>query len=207
MTRILPIISGIMPKTLRGWVVYTLTIIATGIGFASYTLMQSDQFQALLLRKIDRDSLESKFNFDKFLPVSEKLMQNTDVTTVVIWITVLSGHTAHKQVLFSLDGSVRGTITNNWVGRASPIYSTYEQRIDMTHVLEGSISCGKFDPVSEVDRRIYEEGKARYYCSSAIPPTSGNMIGMITVYFDKKPMVDSALKLELRKAAESVVYD
>lgn len=206
MEKYLTLIQAVIPKTFKALILYALTIFVTAGGLVSYVLLQSDQFQEILLKRLDRNDLKARFCEEAFEQESRELMQNTGAQAVVVWVTDLSGYTASKTVLYAIDKEHRAKIIDGWINKSSPIYATDQSRIDITHLLEGAVVCGKFEVFSEVGRRIASTVDGKYFCSSPVPPTAGHMIGVITAYFDHPVEATKAMQLEMRRAAKNITY-
>lgn len=205
--KILPFITAMMPKSFKGWILYTLTIAVTVTGAVGYTLMQTEQFQESILKRIDRNNLKARFDEDKFESVAKELMANTGANVVVVWVTDLAGVYANKTVLYAEDKDGMSNVTDGWIGKSSPIYATMQSRLDITHLLEGNVICGRFEVFSGVGKRITEMAGGDYFCSSPVPPTAGHMIGVISAYFENEVEMTKAIQLEMRKAARNIVQD
>ena len=200
-------IAGIIekfPKTWKGTLITTWIVIILTI--ASIIVTSSD-VQTAVARMIDMKELESHFCPAKFLEQSEKLVEGLDAKSVVVWATDISGNQASKTVLFAYDSDGRDHITESWIGRSAPIYASKQSRLDMTYLLEGSVTCSPFEPHSEVEKRIQENDDIIYVCSVPVPPTSSNMIGVVSVYFDNEKSVTSALRLDMRQASRNIICE
>ncbi len=204
---LLSAVKAIMPSSLKGWLIYALTIITTLIALVAWDVTNSDYFREHLLKIVDRNDLKARFCSEAFEQEAKDVIATLKAEAVVIWVTDLSGFAAHKRVLFALDVEHRTKITDSWINKSAPIYATEQSRLDITYLLEGNVVCGEFEIFSDVGRRIEEETGGKYFCSVPVPPTVGHMIGVMTAYFKEKPEMTSALKLELRRAARGIVYD
>ena len=192
------------PKTWKGAVITTWIIAALSIGTVVAT---SPVVQVSMARLIDMRDLESNFCPAKFLSEAQDLVESLDAKSVVVWATDISGNQAAKTVMFAYDSDGGEHITESWIGKSAPLYASDSNRLDMTHLLEGNVTCGSFAAYSEVERRIAESDDIKYVCSVPVPPTSGNMIGVISVYFDREQLPTSAVRLDMRKASRGIIRE
>ena len=200
-------IAGIIekfPKTWKGAIITTWILVVTG---AITLVLTSNPVQTSVARMIDIKKLESHFCPTKFLEQSENLVESLGAKSVVVWATDISGNQASKTVLFAYDSDGGEYPTESWIGRSSPIYASKQSRLDMTYLLEGSVTCSPFEPHSEVEKRIQENDDIIYVCSVPVPPTSSNMIGVISVYFDSEKSATSALRLDMRQASRNIICE
>ena len=109
--------------------------------------------------------------------------------------------------MFAYDSDGGEHVTESWVGKSAPLYASDRNRLDMTYLLEGNVTCSAFDAHSEVERRIAESDNITYVCSVPVPPTSGNMIGVTSVYFDREQLPTSAVRLDMRKASRGIIRE
>lgn len=200
-------IAGIIekfPKTWKGVVITTWIIALLSLA----TLITTSQpVQNSIARLIDIRDLQSRFCPQKFLIESQKLVDSLEAKSVVVWATDISGNQAAKTVLFAYDSDGGEHVTTSWVGKSAPLYASERNRLDMTYLLEGHVVCSVFESHSEVERRIADDGDVTHVCSVPVPPTSGNMIGVISVYFDRDQIATSAVRLDLRKASRGIIRE
>ncbi|WP_026878512.1 hypothetical protein [Ignatzschineria larvae] len=200
-------IAGIIekfPKTWKGAVITTWIVALLSLA----TLITTSQpVQNSIARLIDMRDLQSRFCPQKFLIESQKLVDSLEAKSVVVWATDISGNQASKTVMFAYDSDGGEHVTESWVGKSAPLYASERNRLDMTYLLEGSVVCSPFESHSEVERRIRESDDISYVCSVPVPPTSSNMIGVISVYFDKEQTATSAVRLDMRQASRNIICD
>ena len=192
------------PKTAKGTIYTVIILIVITIGALVTT---SPTVQNSIARLIDMRDLQSRFCPHKFLIESQKLIDSLEAKSVVVWATDISGNQASKTVMFAYDSDGGEHITESWLGKSAPLYASERNRLDMTYLLEGSVVCSLFEVHSEVERRIAETDDISYVCSVPVPPTSGNMIGVISVYFDREQIATSAVRLDLRKASRGIIHE
>ena len=192
------------PKTWKGTVITTWIAVVFTVATLVVT---SGPVQSSVARLIDMRNLESHFCPDKFLVESQDLIDGLGAKSVVVWATDISGNQAAKTVLFAYDSDGGEHVTTSWVGKSAPLYASERNRLDMTYLLEGHVICSAFESHSEVERRIADDGKVTHVCSVPVPPTSGNMIGVISVYFDRDQIATSAVRLDLRKASRGIIRE
>lgn len=192
------------PKTWKGAIITTWILVVTGVVTLVAT---SNPVQTSVARMIDMRELQSKFCPAKFLEESKRLVESLDAKSVVVWATDISGNQAAKTVMFAYDSKGGEHTTGSWVGKSAPLYASERNRLDMTYLLEGHVTCTEFVPHSEVERRIVEMDSVTHVCSVPVPPTSGNMIGVISVYFDHAQEITSAVRLDLRKASKGIIHE
>lgn len=192
------------PKTWKGTVITTWIAVVFTVATLVVT---SGPVQSSVARLIDMRNLESHFCPDKFLVESQELIDGLGAKSVVVWATDISGNQAAKTVMFAYDSEGGEHTTESWIGKSAPLYASERNRLDMTYLLEGHVTCSEFIAHSEVERRIGEAAGITHICSVPVPPTSGNMIGVISVYFDHVQEATSAVRLDLRKASRGIVYE
>lgn len=192
------------PKTWKGAIITTWIIVILSL---STVVATSPAVQTSMARLIDMRDLESNFCPAKFLSEAESLVESLGAKSVVVWATDISGNQAAKTVMFAYDSDGGEHVTESWVGKSAPLYASDRNRLDMTYLLEGNVTCSAFDAHSEVERRIAESDNITYVCSVPVPPTSGNMIGVISVYFDREQLPTSAVRLDMRKASRGIIRE
>ena len=192
------------PKTWKGAIITTWIIVILSL---STVVATSPAVQTSMARLIDMRDLESNFCPAKFLSEAESLVESLGAKSVVVWATDISGNQAAKMVMFAYDSDGGEHVTESWVGKSAPLYASDRNRLDMTYLLEGNVTCSAFDAHSEVERRIAESDNITYVCSVPVPPTSGNMIGVISVYFDREQLPTSAVRLDMRKASRGIIRE
>lgn len=192
------------PKTWKGTVITTWLVVIITI---ASIIITSKEVQTSVARMIDIKKLESHFCPTKFLEQSENLVESLGAKSVVVWATDISGNQASKTVLFAYDSDGGEYPTESWIGKSAPIYANQQNRLDMTYLLEGHVACSEFEAHSEVERRIKENDDIVYVCSVPVPPTSSNMIGVISVYFDREQTATSAVRLDMRQASRNIICD
>lgn len=192
------------PKTWKGAIITTWIIVILSL---STVVATSPAVQTSMARLIDMRDLESNFCPAKFLSEAEDLVESLGAKSVVVWATDISGNQAAKTVMFAYDSDGGEHVTESWVGKSAPLYASDRNRLDMTYLLEGNVTCSAFDAHSEVERRIAESDNITYVCSVPVPPTSGNMIGVISVYFDREQLPTSAVRLDMRKASRGIIRE
>lgn len=192
------------PKTWKGAIITTWIIVILSL---STVVATSPAVQTSMARLIDMRDLESNFCPANFLSEAESLVESLGAKSVVVWATDISGNQAAKTVMFAYDSDGGEHVTESWVGKSAPLYASDRNRLDMTYLLEGHVACSEFIAHSEVERRIAESDNIIYVCSVPVPPTSGNMIGVISVYFDKEQIPTSAIRLDMRKASRGIIRE
>ena len=200
-------IAGIIekfPKTWKGAIITTWILVVTG---AVTLVATSNPVQTSVARLIDMRNLQSQFCPEQFLQESERLVESLGAKSVVVWATDISGNQAAKTVMFAYDSEGGEHTTESWIGKSAPLYASERNRLEMTYLLEGHVTCSEFTAHSEIERRISEIDSITHVCSVPVPPTSGNMIGVISVYFDHAQEATSAVRLDLRKASRGIVHE
>lgn len=192
------------PKTWKGAVITTWIAVVLAV---STLVVTSGPVQSHIIRMIDMRELESNFCPAKFLQEAESLVESLGAKSVVVWATDISGNSASKTVMFAYDAEGGEHTTESWLGKSAPLYASDRNRLDMTYLLEGNVTCSAFVAHSEVERRIAEEDDITHVCSVPVPPTSGNMIGVISVYFDREQTATSAVRLDMRNASKGIIRE
>lgn len=191
----------------KNFLFFSLSIFVFGVVLISlYVLavivLERDALALLAYKHEEVQRFEAQFNFDRFHEELSTLVVDRGAVSAAIWRVDMSDMTKHLLSSYSSRSGSYGR--ESLEGKSAPIFVDDESRARFTHVLEGNVVCTEYESHSPVERSMQQLDPATHVCYISAPPRIGSMIGAVAVYFDHKPTLTHALRVDMNRAAKNI---